>query len=116
MTCKQPIDEVILTVGSTRKISHNCTDAIASAVSIAAVSGVVDDEATGDLTIANVSTNSEAYTEQATTDTVAIGKAVQFTVSSSTTSAKKYKIKITYTTDATPTDTVVDFLHVCFAE
>ena len=116
MSCKQSIDEVVLTIGSTRHISHNCTDALASGVTIASVSGVVDDDDTGDLTISNVAANTATYTEQASTDTVAIGKAVQFSVTTSATAAQKYKLKMTYTTSATPADTVVDYVHVCFAE
>jgi hypothetical protein len=116
MSCTQQNDRVILTIGSTRKISHNVTDAIDSGVTIASVSGVVDDDSTGELTIGNIGTNSAAYTEQATTDVVAIGKAVQFTISTSATSAKNYKLKMTYTTNATPADTIVDFVNICFAE
>ena len=114
MSCTQLIDEVVMTIGSTRRVSHNCTDALESGVTIASVSSVADDNATGDLTISTVQANSSAYTEQASTDEVAIGKAVQFVITTSSTSSKKYKLKITYTTTSSPADTVVDYVNICF--
>lgn len=111
-------DTIELSIGSTRTCSHNVTPALESGVLVDSITDVTDvtnaGSATGDLTISSKQKNSTAYTEDETGDTVAVGKAIQWTISSTTTAPTKYKLKIVYTTDATPADTVVDYVYVLF--
>ena len=106
--------KVSLTLGSTRLVRHDMTDALASSETITAVT--VDDitdsgSATGHLSITAVSFNSLPYTPPCSQTAVLIAKAAQFSISSGHTSEKTYKLKITCTT----TDgTVVDYIYVVF--
>lgn len=117
MTCDN-FDTVFLTLGSTRNVSHDVTEAIAADDTVASVSSITDvtDDgvSTGELTIANKAASTVAYTDQKTGVTVAIGKAIQFTISTSSTVAATYKLKIVYTTTNSPAETVVDYLFVTF--
>ena len=112
-------DTTFLTIGSSRVCSHNMTPALNTGVSISSVSvtDVTDDgEASGDLSILSVQVNSASYTEDSTQDTVAIGKAAQWQISTSSTESKLYKLKINIATDATPSDTIVDYVYIQFSE
>lgn len=117
MRCER-FDRVLISVGSIRNVSHNVTPALPDGVeidSVLAVADVTRDGApTGDLTIQNVAKSSESYTEKYSGDIVAAGKAVQFTIMSSTSKAKAYLLKITYTTNNSPAETIVDHLLVSF--
>ena len=109
-------DTTFITVGSSRVCSHNVAPALPSGVLISGTPSVVDNDATGDLTISEVQSNSSSYTEEVTGETVGIGEAVQFKVSSSSSSAKSYTLKITYSTDGSPSETIIDWLVVSFVE
>lgn len=119
MSCLS-FDTVFLTLGSSRVVSFNVTDSLPSGVSVSAVSGVTDvtdgGSATGDLTISSTQVNSATYAERASGDTVAIGKAIQFLISTSATEEKVYLLKITYITDGTPSETITDYLYVRFCK
>lgn len=119
MSCMN-FDTVYLTIGSTRVVSFNVSDSLPSGVSVSAVSSVSDvtdgGSATGDLTISSVQVNSATYTERHTGDTVAIGAAIQWLMSTSATEEKDYLLKITYVTDGSPAETITDYLNVKYCK
>ena len=108
--------KVSLTIGSTRLIRHDMTDALDASETITAVT--VDDitdngSATGYLAITSVSFNALAYTPPCSQTAVAIGKAAQFSIATSYASDKVYKLKVACTTTA---GVVVDYLYVSFSD
>lgn len=108
--------KVSLTIGSTRLIRHDMTDALDSAETITAVTvdDVTNDGASsGYLAITAVTFNALAYTPPCSQTAVGIAKAAQFSISTSYTSDKVYKLKVACTTTA---GTVVDYLYVSFSD
>ena len=108
--------KVSLTLGSTRLVRHDMTSALASAENISSVT--VDDitndgSATGHLAITAVDKNSTPYTPPCSQTSVAASKAVEFSIGSSHTGDKVYKLKITCNTTA---GTVVDYIYVSFSD
>lgn len=118
MSCNVEFDTVYLKLGSIRNVSLNLVKALNEGELVESVTEVedvtYDGQPTGDLSIGNTGVNTVAYTDQRTGETVAVGKAVQFSITTSSSVARVYKIKVTYVTDSTPTETVVDFLFVSF--
>ena len=106
--------KVSLTLGSTRLVRHDMTDALASSETITGVTveDITDSgSATGHLSITAVAFNSLSYTPPCSQTAVGVAKAAQFSIFSGHTSEKTYKLKITCTT----TDgTVVDYVYVVF--
>ena len=90
-------------VGETRNVAVNCTDELDSGELVASVTSV---SATG-LTI----TNDQVSTAELTIlgESVAIGKAIQFTVAGGT-AGTTYDIVATYVTDSSPAQTLVAHL------
>ena len=68
----------------------------------------VTEVATTDLTIGSKAVSTAALTING--ESVAVGEAVQFTVSGQVATSTPYKIKITATTDSTPAQTLVRYV------
>ena len=110
MACNYPT--IYIPLGSTHVISFDMSPRLDTAELLTGTPSVADEDATGDLTISNRQVNSVAYTEDE--ETVAIGKAIQFSLSSSATEETTYTLTLTVTTDGTPTQTLADKLVVVF--
>lgn len=100
-----------ISTGSTEIVSVNYTSVLDSAEVLTGTPTVAE-ITTANLTLGNKLVNTATYTEIVTGDTVAIGKAVQFTVSSST--AGLYQIRVTVSSDSSPTRTFVNDLYLRF--
>ena len=101
----------IISVGDIEKVSVNFTDHLDSGESLTGTPTVVE-VSTTDLTLASKAVNSATYVEAVTGDTVAIGKAVQFTVTGLTVANSPYTIRVTASTNATPARTFVRDLYL----
>lgn len=110
MACNYP--HIYIPLGSTHVVSFDMTPRLADAELLTGSPSVSDEDATGELTIGNRQVNSAAYEEDG--ETVAVGKAVQFTLSSTATAETKYTIDLLVGTDGTPTQTLADKLLVTF--
>jgi len=106
-------------IGDTDVVSVDFTKRLdaSEVIDSAAVVGVDDDS---ELSIGSVQVNSAAYDDELQPDargnaaTVAIGKAVQFTLSSSATLETEYTIKVTATSDRSPARVLVRHLKLVF--
>lgn len=103
----------IISVGDTEKVSINFTDHLDSGESLTGTPTVVE-VGTTDLTLASKAVNSATYVEAHTGDTVAIGKAVQYTVTGGTVVDSPYTISVTVSTNATPARTFVRYHYLSF--
>lgn len=110
MSCNYPT--IYVPLGSTHVVSFDMTPRLYSGELLAGTPSVTDEDATGDLTMSNKQVNSVAYDDDG--ETVAVGKAVQFSLSSSATEATTYTLNLLVTTDGTPTQTLADKLVVVF--
>lgn len=99
-----------ISVGSTENISVNFSPVLDSAEVLSSV--VVAEITTAALTISNEAVNTATYSESISCDTVGIGKALQFTVTTST--AGLYQIRLTAVTDSTPARTIVYDMYLRF--
>jgi hypothetical protein len=105
-----------LTLGSTRLVHHDMTDALESLETIASVTvtDVTNDgSATGDLSITAVAVDSVGYTPPCSQTAVASNKAIQFSILTSSSTDKSYKLKIRCVTTG---GIVVDYLYVSFSD
>lgn len=100
-----------ISVGSTEIVSINYTAILDSSEVLTGVP-TVSELTTSNLSLGNKLVNTATYTEAITGDTVAVGKAVQFTVTTST--AGSYVIRVTVSSDSTPTRTFVRDLYLRF--
>ena len=89
--------------GDTEIVSINFTDLLDSGELLTGTPTVAE-QTTSDLTLGNKAVNTATYEEAQTGNTVAIGAAVQFTVSPGG-STGTYTIRVTVSTDATPART-----------
>lgn len=87
-----------MSVGETEIGAVNYTDHMDSDELLTGTPTVVEDTTT-DLTLANKVVNSETYEESDTGDTVAVSKAVTFTVSGGNVANSPYTIVVTVDTD-----------------
>lgn len=101
-----------ISAGDTETVSVNFTDHL-DAGELLSGSPTVVEVTTTDLTLGNKAVNSATYVESHTGDTVAIGAAVQFSVSGGT-AYTTYRIRVTVNTDATPARTFVRDLLLCW--
>jgi len=95
-----------ISVGDTETAAINFTDHLDSGELLTGTPTAVE-VTTSDLTIGSVAVNTATYVEAETGDTVAIGAAVQFSVSGGTTANSPYLIRVTVSTDASPARTFV---------
>ena len=102
-----------ISVGDTETVSINYTDHL-DGDELLTGTPTVAEVTTSDLTLQNKIVNTEEYTEARTGNTVEAGKAVQFSVSGGTVSNSPYTIRITVTTDATPSRTFVRDIDLRF--
>ncbi len=91
-----------ISINDVELVSIQYTDHLDSGESLTGTPTVVE-VTTSDLTLANKAVNSATYVDSIVGNTVAIGAAVQFTVT--TTTAATYKIRVTVSTDASPART-----------
>lgn len=118
MSKSRKYDQLYLSLGSTRNISHNVSPLLEGSTQLSSISSVEDvtdgGNATGDLTISNLAVSTADYVEDVTGDTVTAGSAVQFSISTSRTTPKWYQLKLTFETSASPPETIIDYLYVRF--
>lgn len=110
MTCVYPTAYV--PIGSTVVVTFDMTARLYSGELLTGTPSVDDADATGDLSITNRQVNSVAFTDE----DIAIGKAVQFSISSTTTTEETYEISITAVSDGTPAQTLTDTMKIVFTE
>ena len=96
--------QYVISVGDTDVVSINYTDYLDSGELLTGTPTVTE-VTTAALTLSNKIVNTSTYTEADSGDTVAVGKAVQFAVTTNT--AGLYRVRVTCTTDATLTRTKV---------
>jgi hypothetical protein len=103
-----------ISVGDTEKVSVNYTEHLDVGESLTGTPTVVEITTT-DLTIGNKVVSSVTYVESGTGNTVAVGSAVQFTVSGGTAAHSPYTISVTVSTNATPARTFKRYVTLSFA-
>jgi len=95
-----------LSVGATRIVRVNCTDELEDA----SLTGTptVEEQTTSDLTIpdGNKKVNTATYSCAVTGKTVAIGKAIEFTVAGGS-DGSEYTVRCSCGTDSDPAETLV---------
>ena len=94
----------LMSAGSTRIVRVNCTHDLDDGSSLVGVPTVTEVTTTG-LTLSNKKVNEAEYTDAYTGEVIAVGKAIQFTVSSLT--AGSYRIRVSCPTDSSPAETLV---------
>lgn len=102
-----------VSAGSTRLVRINCTRDLDSGASLTGTPTIVEVTTTA-LTLANKKVNTATYVESQTGDTVAIGKALEFTVTGGT-AGSTYTIRATCSTNSTPAETLVYDLALTYA-
>lgn len=100
-----------LSVSETEVVSINYSDVLDSGELLTGTPTVTE-VSTANLSLANKLVSTATYTESFSGETVAIGKAVQFTVTTST--AGLYQIRVSVATDSSPARTLVRDLYVRF--
>lgn len=108
MSCAYPT--IYIPIGSNVVATFDMTDRLFSGEVLTGTPSVTDENLTGDLTISAKQINTVAYADE----DIAIGKAVQFRISSSTTTEKTYTLDISATSNGTPAQTLADKLIVVF--
>ena len=101
-TCRQ---RHVLSVGETRLIRFDLTDDLEAGASLSGTP-TVSEVTTTDLTLANKAVNTSTYVDDLTGETIAVGKAVQFTCAGGS-AGTTYRVRVTVSTDSTPTETLV---------
>ena len=94
-----------LSVGETRLIRFDFTDDLDDGASLTGTPTVAEVTTTA-LTLASKAVNTTTYVDSDTGATVAVGKAVQFTCAGGV-AGTTYRVRITVSTDSTPTETLV---------
>jgi len=94
-----------VSAGSTRLVRVNCTRDLDSGVSLTGTPTVVEVTTTA-LTLASKAVNTATYVESHSGSTVAIGKAVEFTVAGGV-AGTTYRIRVTCGTTSSPAETLV---------
>ena len=110
MSCVYPT--VYIPIGSQVVVTFDMTERLFSTEVLTGTPTVVDEDSTGDLTISSKQVNTVAYTSE----DIAIGKAVQFKISSSTTTEETYTLNITAESNGTPVQTLTDTMKVVFQD
>ena len=100
-----------LSTGETEVVSINYSDVLDSGELLSGTP-TVSEVSTSNLTLANKLVNTATYVESFSGETISVGKAVQFTVTTGT--AGLYQIRVTVSTDSTPTRTLVRDLYLRF--
>jgi hypothetical protein len=101
-----------VSAGSTRLVRVNCTRDLDSGVSLTGTPTVVEVTTTA-LTLASKAVNTATYVESHSGTTVAIGKAVEFTVTGGV-AGTTYTVRITVSTTSTPAETLVYDVELTF--
>lgn len=108
MSCSRPT--VHIPLGSSPVVTFDLTPRLASGELLTGTPVVQDVDSTGELTLASAQINTVADDE----NDIAISKAVQFQVSTTSTTCKEYNLKLTASSDGIPAQTLVDYLTVSF--
>lgn len=106
--CSKPT--VYIPLGSQTLVSFDMTPRLLSSELLDGTPTVSDHNSTGELTISNKQINSVADDE----NDIAIGKAVQFKISTSSTTCKTYEIDISVDTNGVPVQVLADKLLIVF--
>jgi hypothetical protein len=101
-----------ISAGSTRLVRVNCTNDLDDGASLTGTPTIVE-VTTSALTLAGKAVNSATYTDAVTGTTVAVGKALQFTVTGGVVGTS-YTIRCTCATNSTPAETLVYDLVLSF--
>lgn len=102
-----------VSAGATRLVRINCTRDLDSGASLTGTPTIVEVTTTA-LTLANKKVNTATYVEADTGDTVAVGKALEFTVTGGV-AGTTYTIRATCATNSSPAETLVYDLTLTFA-
>jgi hypothetical protein len=94
-----------LSVGATRMVRINCTDDLDDGASLTGTPTVAE-QTTSDLTLDDKAVNAATYSCAVTGKTVAIGKAIEFTVAGGS-AGTDYTVRCTCSTDSSPAETLV---------
>lgn len=94
-----------MSVGDTELVSINYTDHL-NASEVLTEPVTVEEVYSNDLTLGTAKVNTATYVEEATEETVAVGTAVQFTVTGGG-ADQIYTIRVTVTTNSSPARTFV---------
>lgn len=100
-----------LSINETEVVSVNYSDILSSGELLTGTP-TVSEVSTTNLSLGNKLVSTATYVESFSGETVAIGKAVQFTISTSTLGV--YQVRVSVDTDSTPTRTIVRDLYVRF--
>ena len=106
--CLKPT--VYIPIGSQAVVTFDRTPRVQSGELLSGTPTVVDDNSTGELSLSNKQVNTVADTE----NEIAIGKAVQFMISTTSTTCKEYEIATEVETNGTPVQTLADKMIVVF--
>lgn len=101
-----------VSAGATRIVRVNVTRDLDSGVTLTGTPTVVEVTTTA-LTLANKKVNTATYVESHSGTTVAIGKAVEFTVTGGV-AGTTYTVRITVSTTSTPAETLVYDVELTF--
>jgi len=102
VTCRQ---RHVLSAGETRLIRFDFTEDLEAGASLTGTPTVAELTTTA-LTLANKAVNTTTYVDDLSGATVAVGKAVEFTCAGGV-AGTTYRVRITVSTDSTPTETLV---------
>lgn len=108
MSCSRPT--VHIPLGSNPVVTFDLTPRLASGELLTGTPVVQDIDSTGELTLASAQVNTAADNE----NDIEVGKAIQFQVSTTSTTCKEYNVKLTTSSNGVPAQTLVDYLTVSF--
>lgn len=101
-----------ISAGATRLLRINATDDLDDGSSLVGTPTILEVTTTA-LTLANKAVNSATYTDAVTGETVAIGKALQFTLQGGV-AGTEYRIRAMCSTNSTPAETLLYDVLVSF--
>lgn len=110
--CKQ---RYTISVGETRVVRIDFTDELDSGVTLTGTPTVSASSTALTINTSGAAVNTATYVDANTGNTVAIGKAVQFVVSSGTAAQSPYDITVTTATNSTPAETLKKVVTLSFA-
>lgn len=103
-----------ISVGDVRVVRIDFTDELDSGVTLTSTPTVSAASSTAAITLASVAVNSASYVDWNTGETVAVGKAVQFVVSTGTAAESPYQLTVTTVTNGTPAETLKKLCTLSF--
>jgi len=104
-----------ISVGETRVVRVDFTDELDTGVSLTGTPTVSASSTSLTINTSGAAVNAASYVDYNTGNTVAIGKAVQFVVSSGIASQSPYDITVTAASNSTPAETFKKIVTLYFA-